>query len=98
MRARLTKQCIDNGFLASDLIELDTRFEVKGTTRYVLKPKMKSLSVGVLKVRSKDYVFYEDGNKDGSSGAISNLKLVNGTLEMQVYGNSGNTISYELEA
>tara|TARA_R110000851_G_scaffold72413_1_gene160429 strand:- start:2628 stop:3011 length:384 start_codon:yes stop_codon:yes gene_type:complete len=98
MKSRLEQQCIDNGFKVSDLIELDDRFEVKGTNRFVLKPKMKALSVGVLKVRSKDYIFYEDGNAAGSSGTIANLKVDGDTLVMTVYGNSGATISYELAA
>jgi hypothetical protein len=98
MKSRLEQQCIDNGFKVSDLVELDNRFEVKGTNRFVLKPKMKALSVGVLKVRSKDYIFYEDGNTAGSSGTIANLKVDGDTLVMMVYGNSGATISYELAA
>lgn len=96
------KQLIEQGAAPEYIIETDTKLEIKGSSQFWNKPKVRRVSTGKLVIRSKDY-YYESGNlRDDVSddapaqsfGNLSDFKLVDNKLVNTMY--NGAELHYTL--
>lgn len=97
------KQLLQNNDIDTDrLKEDDVKFYVEGGTNFWMKPKLRKMRTGILKVRSKDYIFIPDGEPEsrGLYGDKKGLTCCPDNIKVEKVINPdprvGGLISYEL--
>lgn len=104
MRQQLKDLLVANNIPAEQLAEDDRKFYIKDSTQFWMKPKLKAVTQGTLKVRSKDYLFIEDGKTEDSAlyGDKKGLTFAMDQVKVEKVINLnpkvGGLISYELVA
>jgi len=73
MRDQLKSLLADNDVPAEQLVEDEIKFFIKDGNQFWMKPKLHREQRGILKVRSKDYLFIADG-KDESQALYGDKK------------------------